>query len=438
MTRRLLLAGAGRHAERIYLPVLAEMASRGEVILTGVVELATRAEKIRPLVPAPMTVIHDHLAADRAHVYAQISRLYQSAPFDAMLIANDPRCRQAYFDFACDHGIAVFTDKPVFAVDGIAHDPRLATIYEQQLHALDARVKAAGIEFVIQTQRRDHPGYHYIRNLVRACCARHGLPVTSLQIQHADGMWVLADEWEREHHPYKYGFGKLFHSGYHFVDLAAFLLTDTIVAHNIRTVDIAAKAVMAANAPLPATGRNMPPLDRSRYGEYDVHALLDFGPCTAHLTLLQNSFSDRDPSRTVTDPYKGTGRVRHERIDLKISTAMNIQVHSYQSSSISEPAGNATGQTDHYEILIFRNPSLEPGTVFERLTMADLAAGQMRAHNEKSRISLLRKFLSHEPTGSELADHRLTGSLVSAIYAALARAPGRIGTCSWKLTDAGG
>jgi predicted dehydrogenase len=437
VTRRLLLVGAGRHAERIYLPVLTETARRGDVILTGVVELATRAEKVRPLVPALMTVIQDQLAGDREHVYAEITRLYRSAPFDAMLIANDPRCRQAYFDFACDHGIAVFTDKPVFAVDGIAHDPRLATIYAQQLHALDARVRAAGIEFVIQTQRRDHPGYLHIRNLVRACSDRHGLPVTSLQIQHADGMWVLADEWEREHHPYKYGFGKLFHSGYHFVDLAAFLLADTLAAHNILTVDIAAKAVMAASAPLPDTGRNMPPLDRRGYGEYDVHALLDFGPCTTQLTLLQNSFSDRDPSRKVTDPYKGTGRVRHERIDLKISTAMNIQVHSYQSSSTPEPAGNAVGQTDHYEILIFRNPSLEPGPVCERLTMDDLSSGQTQAHNEKSRISLLQKFLRHEPTGSELADYGLTGNLVSAIYAALAQHPGRIGTCSWNLTNAG-
>ena len=28
----------------------------------------------------------------------------------------------------------------------------------------------------------------------------------------------------RENHPYKYGYGKLFHSGYHFVDLLTWLL----------------------------------------------------------------------------------------------------------------------------------------------------------------------------------------------------------------------
>ena len=29
---------------------------------------------------------------------------------------------------------------------------------------------------------------------------------------------------DRENHPYKYGYGKLFHSGYHFIDLLAWLL----------------------------------------------------------------------------------------------------------------------------------------------------------------------------------------------------------------------
>lgn len=38
-------------------------------------------------------------------------------------------------------------------------------------------------------------------------------------------MWVMPSEYiSRENHPYKYGYGKLFHSGYHFIDLLTWFL----------------------------------------------------------------------------------------------------------------------------------------------------------------------------------------------------------------------
>ena len=38
-------------------------------------------------------------------------------------------------------------------------------------------------------------------------------------------MWVMTSEFlTRENHPYKYGYGKLFHSGYHFIDLLTWFL----------------------------------------------------------------------------------------------------------------------------------------------------------------------------------------------------------------------
>lgn len=250
-------------------------------------------------------------------------------------------------------------------------------------------------------------------------------------------MWVLEDEWERDHHPYKFGFGKLFHSGYHFVDLAAFLLKDTLEQQGVNSVEVAAKAVLAATAALPNTARKKSELERGGYGEYDVHAILDFGQCVAQLALLQNSYSDRDPNRVVTDPYKGVGRVRHERVDLKISTAMNIQVRSYQSSSTSEPKGTGVGMADHFEILIFRNPTLFPGQRFEKLTLNEITSSTCEMHNENARISLFKKFLRREETGSRLVDHELTGRLISAIYAAVAARPGRIGTSFASLDGLG-
>ena len=32
---------------------------------------------------------------------------------------------------------------------------------------------------------------------------------------------MMPHDYDIENHPYKYGYGKLFHSGYHFIDLLA-------------------------------------------------------------------------------------------------------------------------------------------------------------------------------------------------------------------------
>lgn len=53
----------------------------------------------------------------------------------------------------------------------------------------------------------------------------YNIPITYIDIYHNDGMWNMPSEFlERENHPYKYGYGKLFHSGYHFIDLVAWLM----------------------------------------------------------------------------------------------------------------------------------------------------------------------------------------------------------------------
>jgi hypothetical protein len=50
------------------------------------------------------------------------------------------------------------------------------------------------------------------------------VPISYVDIYHADGAWSLPHEFYKENHPYKYGYGKLMHSGYHFVDLFSWII----------------------------------------------------------------------------------------------------------------------------------------------------------------------------------------------------------------------
>lgn len=448
LPRRILLVGAGRHAERIYLPLLAELEQRREVELVGLVELASRKADLERvfagngITPPPLTFLTEE--SDEQIVKA-LRQLHAEVRFDTMLVTCDPLHRAPYFDFACQSRVAVFVDKPVFALADIATDPAVAVQYVERLVELEKRVSAAGIDFVVQTQRRAHAGYRAVHELIDAAVARFNVPVTSIHIQHADGMWVLPDEWERDHHPYKFGFGKIFHSGYHFVDLLAFLTRSTLVAHKVTELEVAVKATFPEDSLRIWGGhshltRTASTRDRTSYGEHDVHALLDFRAagqtvCVADLALLQNSFSDRDPAKPVTDSYKGIGRVRHERVDVKLSSILNLQVHSYQSRSTREPAGAATGEADHFELLIFRNSSFfttEPP--FEKISLAQLAPHAATAHNEHARGAMFTKFLRGERTGSELRDHLFSGELSSFLYGAIAASRGRLAVARTQLT----
>lgn len=449
------MVGAGHHAERIYFPLLAELTRLGELAVVGVVELSSSGDRVAQLLAAhglggaELTLLDPERAHDQAYVLAELRQLHARTPFDAMLVACDPRQRAAYFAFACAAQVSMFIDKPVFAKDGLAYDEGQSREYVRDLYALEAQARAAGIDIVVQAQRREHVGYRFVRKTLLSCMERFGVPVTSLQIHHADGMWVLPGEWERDYHPYKFGFGKLFHSGYHFIDLMAVLLRATLRQYRVTSIEVAAKAtfpadslaVWANHSLLPADKQHAPPIDRSRYGEHDVFALLDckneeHTVCVAELALLQNSLSDRDPRALVKNPYKGTGRVRHERVDLKLASLLNIQVHSYQSRSTREPDGVEPGEVDHFDILLFRNQHFFSAPAFEKITLRDLEPTAAAAHNEQARGALLKRFLRREASGSELHSHLLTGLLSGLIYSAVAKSRRGIGTAQSALDGA--
>lgn len=452
MPRRLLWVGLGRHAERIYLPLIAEAVNSGEVILTGVADLRSHGSKVRRLLGSygldqvELMLLDDARTEDDAYIEQQLASLRARAPFDALLLSSDPRTRRPYFAHACAHRCAVLTDKPVFARDGMIRAEAIATAYLDELLRLAERVRAAGIECVVQAQRRAHPGHRFLAQVLDDAVARVHVPVTSVQVHHADGMWVMPGEWERDHHPYKHGFGKLFHSGYHFVDVLTLLLRRTILLGGITGVEAAVSAARASEVLelwtdhplLPQGMRCPPPGDRSGHGEQDVHALIDFrgagGVVTrAQLALLQHSLSDRSPLIPVTEPYKGAGRVRHERVDAHVGPLVNVQLHSYQSRSTRESEGDGVGESDHFEVLVFRNARVTGEKPFERHTLSALEAHAARVHNERARGELFWRFLRRLPTESELEEHLLTGELVALLYRAMAAGKGHIGIARGPL-----
>lgn len=70
--------------------------------------------------------------------------------------------------------------------------------------------------------------------------SKYNVPISFIGVNHCDGTWNMPNELiHRENHPYKYGYGKIMHSGYHFLDtLTWFLDVNEVSSKKIDTYDV--------------------------------------------------------------------------------------------------------------------------------------------------------------------------------------------------------
>jgi hypothetical protein len=465
--KHVALIGLGPHAQRIYYPLLVRHAQAGELRLSAIIDVQDREATVRAYLagrPPPAQGGPAHLCfvpterRDDGVIWqeaaALLTRLRAAGQLDGLIIACDPRAHRAYLDFALGNDLDILLDKPLTAPDRPGHDPAQAARILRDYQDLRRRHAASRANFIVQAQRRAHPGYLFVLQTLRQVIAEHEVPLSYVDIYHADGMWVMPHEWDRDNHPYKYGFGKLLHSGYHFVDLLALLLScnDGLPspgpgagpgAQNEREVEIFTRTFTPSDFAAQlgadhyrrlfpgeeAAGCDPRALDLSGHGELDVFTLGQVrgrggGPVqtTFNLALQQDSFSRRAWLPTPKDGYKGNGRVRHERVNLQVSTLMNVQVHSYQAHEVHRPevAVYGPGHLDHFDVTVFRNSGLIGGPACERVPFGQLerlAHGpDALGHNERAREALFGDFLHGRRSASDLREHERTNLLLSRIY----------------------
>jgi hypothetical protein len=308
----------------------------------------------------------------------------------------------------------------------------------------------------IQCQRRFHPVYQFVKDQLINVVEEYQIPVTYIDSYHCDGMWNMPDEFlSRENHPYKYGYGKLFHSGYHFIDIVCWLLQANKYAEGkqadsleLYTTDMRPHDFMHVindknyehlfeNSKLTDLFKRhkKDPIDVT--GEIDLHTLMRFTQneklvTTVNLGLMQNGFSRRGWIDLPENTYKGNGRIRHERMNIQIGPLMNIQLHSYQSKEVAERANSNTddvGELEHLDVYIFRNTKLIGGKEFEKFSAKDLMnkkENKFIGFNESARKTCLKTFLKTQKGESDLLDHALSVKILEQCYASMsARSDGK-------------
>lgn len=459
--RNIGLIGLGPHARRIYYPLIEKYSVTQGLKLVMVVELEGNEDSVNIFLENCTIQPVQKFFVERDTAYSDtlnqsllqfLDNTLEQYKLDGIIVASDPKSHKAYLKWALSRNIDILVDKPITCPLDAGNTIEAAKEIELNFDELKELYTESSSNFIVQAQRRGHLGYLYIQKYLEEFISEFQLPISYIDISHADGVWVMPNEWDRENHPYKYGTGKLMHSGYHFVDLLAWFLelNQQVKEQEADELDMFVKSFNPSdfmNQLQPQHYERFLQQDYSphfsadrvkqlgSYGELDIFMLSQLKRSTsvittAYLSLQQNSFSRRAWSEMPPDIYKGNGRIRHERVNIQVSTLLNIQVHSYQSYQINNKIviDYGPGHIDHFDILIFRNSELTGGKAFERIEIGRDIWGKEHllptyfSSNETARKNLFLDFLKRSRSQSDLLCHAFTNQLLSKIYECLALA----------------
>jgi predicted dehydrogenase len=394
---------------------------------------------------------------------ATLTRVLRRHSVEHAIISTEPKAHMAYARFFLQNEIHVLMDKPLSAPQGASRAVQPARqVYQDYKELLSlVHTSKTGAKCIIQSQRRYHWGYRLIDEVAKKFCLEYETPVTYAGIYHSDGLWNMPTEYQsRENHPYKYGYGKLLHSGYHFIDLFSYLTRHSrlITGKVPNSVAVAYQKCSPDDCLAQVDRKLYERLFPDRYadffhtlgtdhhkgfGETDSHLMLqlrkdDCVMTSASLNLLQNGFSRRAWPNLPIDTYKGNGRVRHEQVTLQFGPFMSVQVHSYEAvekrAQFECDDLYSVGGTEHFEVFIFRNSAVIGGKSVEIFSNRDqIQHEHSLGHNEEAREQCLMEFLSL-PSGAEcrsdLKVHHFTNFLLSEVLVASARSNDRAAGCA--------
>lgn len=457
----LCLVGLGPHSKRIYMHYMSQMNKAPRLII----DLESNRKNVTNFLTEnglnSNTFFIPDSEKDR-EILSENIQIKLKQKMDIMnithaIISTEPKAHKAYLEYFIKHGIHTLSDKPITAPKFVNNSNAHVKIWNEYQDIVDIYKKQTNVLAEVQCQRRFHPAYQFIKNQLADVVQEFQIPITYIDSYHCDGMWNMPDEFiNRENHPYKYGYGKLFHSGYHFIDIVCWLLqanthakgkqvdnfelytTDMRPADFTHIINDKDYSNLFKNNRLDGLFEGYKNEEIAATGEIDLHTLIRFMQndklvTTVNLGLMQNGFSRRAWLDLPKDTYKSNGRIRHERLNIQVGPLMNIQLHSYQSKEIAERNKSVTddvGELEHLDIYIFRNTKLIGGKEFEKFTAQDLMSKEgdkFIGFNEEARKLCLLKFLKTQKGESDLLDHALSVKILEQCYASMsARSKGNI------------
>lgn len=463
-TVNLLLVGVGPHAQRIYVPAFFKFAKDIPIRLVAAVDLKRQKDSVDSYLndrgyDLEMLYLDSFDAASGIpdHSKAMLDALVTQFDIRGVVISTEPTAHKAYAEWALHRRLHILMDKPISVRKAIGVDPSqamgLIDDYNELLDLYKLHQANKPTIFSINVQRRYDHGFDKVRELVSETAKKFNMPVTSMQIMHADGSWRFPQEiLTQESHGLFDGLGKISHSGYHMFDMAWQIYQSGLIdGKHPDQLEI-------FSSPLTPSGLNAslneedytryfgPEYERtglsskqyldkvSDYGEIDsfsVIRLLRNGEniCNISVNLLHSSFARRSWAVPNADFYKGNGRVKHQQFIIQQGPFQCIQIHNYQSKDQHDVDNSdefEVGGNNHFDIYVFRNAGMfGGGEAFTKISAQDLeqqadTAG-LTIENAKYRvihefIEFILGRISLNDVKSNIDTHDVSVKLMSGVY----------------------
>ncbi|KAL7928039.1 hypothetical protein V8C35DRAFT_274220 [Trichoderma chlorosporum] len=471
---KFLLIGAGAHAKRTYIPHLKTLSEEGRAYLRVVVDIEPCGDRVKDLLfnkgmapDAELVLVPPFEGEMPAEISDHLTAVAKQSGVTCAIISTEPLAHKSYGLWAISAGLNVILDKPVSARNGAVTQFEnaigIAEDYQDIYNAYEILRKQQKIEgkqptfFQVNSHRRYHPGFYCTFDMIREIQEKTRCPVTNVISTHCDGKWRMPSEIVDEpYHPYRTGYGKVSHSGYHFFDMlhnfmragwtenkrpdkievcSSFVLPIGFIKSldeddydHIFGADEYAKWKKYSDEELYTKMADM--------GEIDASIQVSFSRgghtiAIAQINLLHNGFSRRSWLQPGADLYKGNGRVKHEAHEIRSGPFQTIVIDSRQANDKhdrSKPSTGEIGTDNHFEVHVFRNSDITgDASPLQTFTVADLDRRYNTAlpgiYSENVKRGILWEavdFLQGKKTlpdmTSNLADHAIPAYIMSAAY----------------------
>jgi hypothetical protein len=273
------------------------------------------------------------------------------------------------------------------------------------------------------TPRRYNAIYRMVQTYSGKVARSTGCPVTFVGLQHHEGVWNTPEEIDaREDHPYKYGYGMLCHSGYHYVDVLSGLLginerlLGPLRVHaNARTMSALDQVRQLPHARLVPQQAHTVASPGTRtgtaWGETDIVIIgtvrrmeSEDAVSLFSLDLLQTSTSLRTWAQLPRGRYNKNGRYASETLRVNIGTLAAIEARILKVP-LSTAAGVPLAFTKEAEITVWRNGSPCAAAPFRRKRYGTTQVVHGNADLGAGRARLFEDWINGRPTRSDLASH---------------------------------
>jgi len=454
MKRNLLFIGLGPHAQAVQYRFLDGLRRQGTPLrIRALVELEDRQadveqflqdKRLQPDNLISLPVADRNSPEIHPKLLAFLEKIKHTV--DGVLICTEPKAHKKYILWALQNNIDVLADKPLTAPLVNEQGPSQV---ERDFADIEAALSASTARLCLMTNKRVHAAYQAVYQQLREFVTEYNVPLTHAELLDGGGMWNFPLEFEtRENHPYKYGYGILLHTGFHYVDL---LLHYQSVNHLIGFQEDEIKVHAFGVTPFDAVyqfpqryyeklfpkenfGEEFAALPVEKYKTYgitDLVSSLQFLKegrvvTQSSLSLLQHTLSARAWRPLPDNLYLKNGRLTQNQIHLFCGPLLDVRLTYCQPDTL------AKDETDTYILEVQRNTALVGGKSYVREEFTDrtpLFIGTLGSLNLSAKFNILGSWVTDTCAETDVLLSKRTAGVVSRLFEEVfARRSERFGT----------